>query len=139
MTGFILSNENETHQFLCPFHDPKYDFFSYFSHERHNFLILLFHRVKTSPFSFLVRLGSFLSNIRKFGSIATPGRLSDLAQSLFVHKLLLNRILLILYTSDRKLFWATIRSPMTEAIVLFVEKWPRTDAHSNYSVEHCLV
>ncbi len=37
MKGFILINENETHQFLYPFHDPKYDFFSYFSHEKASF------------------------------------------------------------------------------------------------------
>jgi hypothetical protein len=54
MKGFNLIDENETHQFLCPFHDPKYDLFSYFSHERHHVLILLFHGVKTSPFSLLV-------------------------------------------------------------------------------------
>jgi hypothetical protein len=78
------------HQFLCLFHDPKYDLFSYFSHERHHFLILLFHGVKTSPFSLLVWLGSFLQNIRKFGSIATASKLRDLGQSLFVQKLLLN-------------------------------------------------
>ncbi len=28
---------------------------------------------------------------------------------------------------------------MTEAIVFFVEKRPRTDAHSNYSVKHSSV
>jgi hypothetical protein len=111
-------------------------FVVFFTWKASFFKIFLFHGVKTSAFSLLVWLGSFLQNIRKFGSIATSSKLRDLAQSLFVHKLLLNRLLLICYTSDQKLFWATLSSHMTEAIVFFVEKRPRTDAHSNYSVEH---
>ncbi len=103
------------------------------------FLIFLFHEVKTSAFPLLVWLGSFLQNIRKFGSIATSSKLRKLAQSLFVHKLLLNRLLLICYASDQKLFWANLSSHMTESIVFFVEKRPRTDAHSNYSVKHSSV
>jgi len=65
------------------------------------FLIFSFHEVKTSPFSLLVWLGSFLQNIRKFGSIATSSKLRKFAQSLFVHKLLLNRLLLICYDQIR--------------------------------------
>jgi hypothetical protein len=103
------------------------------------FLIFLFHGVKASAFLLLVWLGSFLQNIRKFGSIATSSKLRDLTQSLFVYKLLLNRRLLICYTSDQKLFWANLSSHMTEAIVFFVEKWPRTDPRSNYSVEYSSV
>jgi hypothetical protein len=139
MKGFILISVNETHQFLCPFHDPKWDFCRIFHMKGIIFLIFLFHGVKTSAFSLLVWLGSLLQNIRKFGSIATSSKLRDPAQSLFVHKLLLNRLLLICYTSDQKLFWATLSSHMTKAIVFFVEKRSRTDAHANYSVEHSSV
>jgi hypothetical protein len=114
-------------------------FFVFFTWKALFFLIFLFHEVKTSAFSLLVWLGSFLQNIRKFGSIATSSKLRKLAQSLFVHKLLLNRLLLICYASDQKLFWANLSSHMTEAIVFFVEKRPRTDAHSNYSVKHSSV
>jgi hypothetical protein len=105
-------------------------------------LSFLFYEIKTSAFSLLVWLSNFLQNIRKFGIITTLSKLRDLAQSfrsLFVHKLLLNRILLICYTSDQKLFWVTLSSHMTEVIVFFVEKRQKTDAHSNYSVEHSSV
>ncbi len=94
-----------------------------------------FLRVKMSTFSFLPWSSNFLQKITKFGNIATSSRLRNLAQSLFVHKLLLNRILLVFYTSDQKLFWAILSSLMNDVIILFFKKRPMTDTHPNYSVQ----
>jgi len=99
-----------------------------------------FLRVQTWIFLLCLWSNKFLQNIRMFYSIATANKLKNLAQSLFfMYKLLLNHILLICSTSDQKLFWATLRSPITEAIILFIQKRPRTDAHSNYSVRYTCV
>jgi hypothetical protein len=95
---------------------------------------MYFLRVKTSTFSLLVPLSSYLQNIRKFGSIAMLNKLRNPARSFFVHKLLLKRILLVSYSLDQKLFEATLSFLLIEAIVWFVKKQLRTNAHSNYFV-----
>jgi hypothetical protein len=83
LTNFIWINENEIHQVLCPFHDPKCHSFLFFYSLGGNFENISSHqftsfsqkkntlRVKMLNFSLLVRLDTFLQNIRKFGSIAS--------------------------------------------------------------------
>ncbi len=46
----------------------------------------------------------------------------------------LNRILLVCYTSNQNLCLATLSLLMTKEIVLFVKKGLRTDSYSSYSV-----
>jgi hypothetical protein len=75
-----------------------------------------FLHVKTSSFSLLVWVGSFLQNIRDGRSLVTSNRLTNLAQRLLVHNLLLNCILLVFYILDQNVLRATSTFLMTERL-----------------------
>jgi hypothetical protein len=60
-----------------------------------NILKKSFLPVKMSTFSLLVEVSNFLQNIRDGRSLVTSNRLTNLAQRLLVHNLLLNCILLV--------------------------------------------
>jgi hypothetical protein len=62
-------------------------------------------------------VGSFLQNVRDGRSLATSNRLTNLAQRLLAHNLLLNCILLFFHILDQNFLWATSASLMTVKLV----------------------
>jgi hypothetical protein len=62
-------------------------------------------------------VGIFLQNVRYSRSFVTSNTLTNLAQRLLVHNLLLNCILLFLYILDQHFLWATSTFLMTERLV----------------------
>jgi hypothetical protein len=70
--------------------------------------------VNMSNFSLLLRFSSFLQKFEKFDSVIASGKKRNLAQSLFVHKLLLNRILVIVVTSSDQDFLRATLSSLTD-------------------------
>jgi hypothetical protein len=122
------------------FKSINYRHFTFFSQKkiatRSN---VCFLRIKTSIFRYLSDWLCLYKASESLPVSQLQSRSRNLAKSLVVHKLILNRILLVRYTSDQKLFRATFSSLMTEVIVLLVEKWPTTEDHSNYSVRYSSV
>jgi hypothetical protein len=62
-------------------------------------------------------VGNFLQNVRGGRSLITSNRLTNLAQRLLVHNLLLNCILLFFYILDQNFLRATSTFLMTERLV----------------------
>ncbi len=62
-------------------------------------------------------MGNSLQNVRDGRSLATSNRLTNLAQRLFAHNLLLNCILLFFYILDQNFLRATSTFLMTERLV----------------------
>jgi hypothetical protein len=62
-------------------------------------------------------VGNFLENVRNGHSLVTSNRLTNLAQRLLAHNLLLNCILLFFYILDQNFLRATSTFLMTERLV----------------------
>ncbi len=62
-------------------------------------------------------MGNFLQNVREGRSLVASNRLTNLAQRLLVHTLLLNCILLFFYILDQNFLRATSTFLMTERLV----------------------
>jgi hypothetical protein len=77
----------------------------------------IFLRVKAWSFLLLVWVGNFLQNVREHCSLVTSNRLTNLAQRLLLHSLLLNCIFLVFYVLDQNFLWATSSYMMTARLV----------------------
>ncbi len=62
-------------------------------------------------------MSDFLQNIRVSRSLVTSNRITNLAQRLLIHNLLLNCILLVFYILDQNFLRATSTFLMTERLV----------------------